>query len=778
MIKLKRINIESPFKNLNGLEINFENSNGVTVLIGNNGSGKSNILEAVSSIFAGLYDNDNFNPVFKYEISYYKDDALINIKYDPSKPRNKYEKIISDDDPLPTQIISIYSGEEQRMWNRYYFTFYENFNKDVISGKKKYNEKQRMEFLNKYHWNITLLTMLASYLDISDIIQSKKITEISFHFKNHNTQNIIDYDRKNSNEVIRFAKLIYESSHLVKTVKDTEIRTLTFDEFIDLVSDTNIELFRKLAVSLLPKEDSWKLIDKMELFFAGDEDEDSFSTEELSEGQKKQLLIKFATKILADENSILLLDEPDSHIHISHKEKIKELLYEENDKPFVQTIITTHSPTLTSTFRNENVFMLKKEDSKVKIIDKEQQEIIKDLFGEKFSPQVQNMFLASNKPIILLVEGKHDKIHITNAFNHLKDDYPSIDFDVFSMGGEGKIHPFMNGLYEANIENNVIYIGIYDNDNAGITTLNKAGFEPELNNCGYRKLKKDKIEHKNFFAFPLLKPDGFTKDCTIENMFVSEKYEEAFRESLNRSIGHFTNKSIEDINKDIKNDSKNILAESSKDFVKEDFIHFRKLFEMIIKIEESTKSFTSKAVESILKSTVVSEIEQTIIVPTQINDVIDEKIKTFVPLIRKKSRRTVTENQHLKGKEIYIKNIYKLLKAEILRINSKIEIDSKVEYIAFKLNDKNVFDIKILKSKVILWVNKKKGTLSTNLEDLFTDCSNKGHNGNGDYELYFISLAEVEQFINDKVIEEILNINYEIFSKDSKSVPSPSFKIT
>ncbi|NJM79522.1 MAG: AAA family ATPase [Flavobacterium sp.] len=146
MIELKKIKIESHFKNLNGLEINFEKSNGVTVLIGNNGSGKSNILEAISSIFAGLYDNETFNPVFKYEISYTKNDALINIKYNPTKSRNKYEKTISDDDPLPTQIISIYSGEEKRMWNRYYFHFYENFNKDVISGKRKYNEKQKWNF--------------------------------------------------------------------------------------------------------------------------------------------------------------------------------------------------------------------------------------------------------------------------------------------------------------------------------------------------------------------------------------------------------------------------------------------------------------------------------------------------------------------------------------------------------------------------------------------------------------------------------------------------------
>ncbi len=56
----------------------------------------------------------------------------------------------------------------------------------------------------------------------------------------------------------------------------------------------------------------------------------------------------------------------------------------------------------------------------------------------------------------------------------------------------------------------------------------------------------------NFFAFALPKPENFTVECTIENMFSSEKYEEAYKEALSKTIGHFSNLSIEDINEDIK----------------------------------------------------------------------------------------------------------------------------------------------------------------------------------------------------------------------------------
>ena len=40
------------FKNLNNFELDFTDKCGITLLIGNNGSGKSNILEAISAIFA------------------------------------------------------------------------------------------------------------------------------------------------------------------------------------------------------------------------------------------------------------------------------------------------------------------------------------------------------------------------------------------------------------------------------------------------------------------------------------------------------------------------------------------------------------------------------------------------------------------------------------------------------------------------------------------------------------------------------------------------------
>ena len=53
-MKLKSLWIQE-YKNLKDFSLDFEKGNNLSILIGNNGSGKSNVLEAISGIFAEAY---------------------------------------------------------------------------------------------------------------------------------------------------------------------------------------------------------------------------------------------------------------------------------------------------------------------------------------------------------------------------------------------------------------------------------------------------------------------------------------------------------------------------------------------------------------------------------------------------------------------------------------------------------------------------------------------------------------------------------------------------
>ena len=64
-MKLYYIYIDG-YKNLENFEMFFNEGSSVNALIGNNGSGKSNVLEALATVFAAVYNEQNVG--FIYDI--------------------------------------------------------------------------------------------------------------------------------------------------------------------------------------------------------------------------------------------------------------------------------------------------------------------------------------------------------------------------------------------------------------------------------------------------------------------------------------------------------------------------------------------------------------------------------------------------------------------------------------------------------------------------------------------------------------------------------------
>lgn len=106
------------YKNLNELEIYFEEGSTVNSIIGNNGSGKSNILEALSIIFSTAL-NDGTSIDFRFCIKYVIDDNKFEINnFDGQIIVFKNGKKVSKKDvvfALPKMIFLYYSGETKRL---------------------------------------------------------------------------------------------------------------------------------------------------------------------------------------------------------------------------------------------------------------------------------------------------------------------------------------------------------------------------------------------------------------------------------------------------------------------------------------------------------------------------------------------------------------------------------------------------------------------------------------------------------------------------------------
>lgn len=573
-MRIKEIKIANKaFKNL---DVSLENNtSGVMAFIGNNGSGKSNLLEAISAIFKHLYDKKEKDIPFNFSLTY-----IIGSSEDIVKITKKGSSVTTEinsqskSDPynyLPKQIVAIYSGEEDRLWKKYYLPTYQEYIAKI--GVETYNNMPKMLYINKSYWHISLLCLLLNQFNnsedtfCSEILGVENTNSIKFSFNKAN------YKKYKDSIVKQFISKIDKKQEYTLE----ELRTI-----IEQEGYTLIDVYKFFYIAFTPADQ--KMLQDIVIKY----NNENLEIEDFSEGEKKMILIKAALEFAAQEDSLFILDEPDAHIHLSNKMQIKKVLeeYEQNR----QVIITTHSPTLTDCLDNESIYML----DRGKLISAEKQKVLENISGEFWNRFQQNTFISSKSPIILLVEGKLDKIHINNAYRALKEEYPNLNFDIFGMEGVANIKPFLSSLYLSDFQKDKLYIGIYDNDRAGDDAYGQ-----------FKKIENEKFKGVNenndkrnlfYFVTRLPKPEGITCECTIETMYEYTKWEEAYQQAIVKLSDQNRGTSIKDYSNNVQEKAKDIIAENSNSFVKEDFKNFRKLFDLIKEIAQYAKTLKDNTI--------------------------------------------------------------------------------------------------------------------------------------------------------------------------------------
>lgn len=129
---------------------------------------------------------------------------------------------------------------------------------------------------------------------------------------------------------------------------------------------------------------------------------------DLSEGQKKLLVLKLIM-YLADEDSLVLLDEPDANLDIQKKRELFEMIRSCKG----QVILTTHDPIMTKWMKGHLIFM---KDGKQ--IDSDMVNAINEISGGEVSYQETLLMLAECKHFVF-AEGKTDVWWIKKAIKML-----------------------------------------------------------------------------------------------------------------------------------------------------------------------------------------------------------------------------------------------------------------------------------------------------------------------------------------------------------------------
>lgn len=590
-MKLKSLYIQK-YKNLAPITINFESGNGLTMLVGNNGSGKSNVLEAISGIFHDLFKGKDSRKIkCDYKLQYTLNEINCVIEqtngflrcYGPKFKRREY--FIEEN--APHNIIGLYSGEENRLWTSFYETYYKSYIKRIKTNR--HQERMRLMLINKYYWNVALLTLLLSsnetlkpFIENDLGITSISTIELKFNFKYFDDVNEllktfinrINPDHKSKIE----CNLEDLRNSIFYSVLTDENGNILVDEngnkLLAEIGITDTEVFQNLTQAYMPKNE--KIIKDIIIQI-----DDDITVEQLSEGEKKLILVKTVLEILSDEKTLVLMDEPDAHLHEGRKPALCNMMRE---YPNRQIVIATHSPIMAQIANEKELLMLELENGKSTILTDEKIEKIKKLSGTSWDVIGQGMMLKSKRPLVVF-EGKTDVKYVKRAIDLLKNDNPSYDqlqVDFMSAGGADNMQFFITDLLEV-IPNSKKVIVFFDRDNEGQTG---AATLLNLTTSDEAIAHYDDVKQNNLTVSFIPYKTGVTGgDFLIEDYF---SWDKTVKPMVDKAIenSHHPFKNLPKLSSRIKKG----LEDKHMTFAKEEFEGFITLLDKIVKLstEEGT----------------------------------------------------------------------------------------------------------------------------------------------------------------------------------------------
>lgn len=454
-MKLSKITFDN-YKNLSR-EYSFEQANKYIALIGLNGSGKSNLLEAISLLFAHTMGIEVDSPFALYRLTY----DIRGHRVDITEGDSLANGTISEED-VPSSLIACYSGEDNRLWNsgfgRYYVDF---FNKAIRGG----DYKPKVIYINKYCWKIAFLSLLFSEKgEVKSFISDKlhiKTDSVYVRFFTKNGANPQPHDA--SNWYVRVCAKYPNTQILINDLKSNEDVDLNCIKYPGLTPDQIV--FYYLYFLHMPDKqgtlglEADKLIEKIEISVNG------YDFDNLSEGEKKLILIECITNVLGDESSLILLNEPDAHTHIAMKKDLLKLISEFEG----QTVMTTHSPMFLNKrwegFVENNIYYM--HDGKI-----ENTEPLKNLaeLTDNEIDYFEGSFILSSKKI-LVVEGKYDDKYLKKAINifaRRDAKYNRLnDVTIFSANSAGSAEDIYNQILSECIDRIEKLVFLFDYDDGG-----------------------------------------------------------------------------------------------------------------------------------------------------------------------------------------------------------------------------------------------------------------------------------------------------------------------
>lgn len=438
-MRLDRITIgsakESPahqFKNLKNISIDFDQKHWITVVIGWNGTGKSNVIEALATIFRDLIQGAR-KPAFafnlEYRISSGPSELHINIDADPDRQRESLivhvatgseargeqlsiplsevqsktsalrgrkvslkEFLDPESRLLPRYVFAYYSGESDRLF-QVFRPYLEEFDKKLRGGLDP--GLKRLFYAMPVHSQFVLLAFLIQQSDdvrnfLADhlgIDPDEGIESVLFVLREPPwTSNEGDPRFWNAKGVVAsFLNRLYSIALAPIEISRREPVSLWNDKSLQFkyLYVKNIESLRQLVGKQRPAEffrdlestHVSQLIAEVRIRVRLKKNDGTVTFRELSEGERQLLTVLGLLRFTAESDSLFLLDEPDTHLNprwaVDYFGYLKTFAGRDDvDRNNSHILLTTHNPLAIAELVREQVQILQmsQEEKSSKIV--------------------------------------------------------------------------------------------------------------------------------------------------------------------------------------------------------------------------------------------------------------------------------------------------------------------------------------------------------------------------------------------------------------------------
>lgn len=421
------------FKNLKNVTIDFDQDHWVTVVIGWNGTGKSNVLEALAIIFRDLIalkrmssfafklryrmgSGESLRHVFidsdperkadplqfysgsKQDIDevtqthqddmwgYVLEEQLQGKRHRLSKFRVHLMDFLKDDSEyLPRYVFSYYSGEGKRMYE-IFKPYLEKYDKKLRNGEDP--GLKRLFYAMPVHSQFVLLAFLIQQSDVVrafldehlGLDPDEGIESVLFVLRQPPWKSkAADGDSRfwNARGVVRdFLSRLYdialapiEVSRRVSTSiwnkKTLQFKYLYVKDIAALRrlvgNQSPAQLFRDLESTYVSE-----LIEEVRIRVRLKKNDGSVTFRELSEGEQQLLTVLGLLRFTAEDESLFLLDEPDTHLNprwsVDYLNYLKSFVDHNGvGQDSSHIVLTTHNPLAIAELVKEQVQILYRE---------------------------------------------------------------------------------------------------------------------------------------------------------------------------------------------------------------------------------------------------------------------------------------------------------------------------------------------------------------------------------------------------------------------------------